>query len=114
MDSSSLCVLTSTTLGAGRELHLVDVPGLNASRRRLLLASTPEGISILQDLSEQQPQRIFSRIETDLSRMAMTTRPDFSNKSVSPEFIQPSTRIHALSLQADEEITVLPDYDDTY
>lgn len=116
MDSASLCVLTSTSLGDGRELHLVDIPTLDASRRRLLLASTPEGISVLQDLSEQ-PQRIFSKIESDLNSIAAASRP--ASPSASSVWSAPSGNrpggIQAMNLQnANEEVTILNDYDDTY
>lgn len=94
-----LQVLTSTPLGADRELHLVDVSG-----RRLLIAAGPMAITVLEDMTERPWPG--SPVDETARQGAPAWRLTGSRGEKPSAFDSPS--------EPGPEVIVLPDYDDQF
>ncbi|HEY9685444.1 MAG TPA: flagellar biosynthetic protein FliO [Coleofasciculaceae cyanobacterium] len=64
-------VITSTSLGKGKELHLVEIRG-----RQLVVATTPYTVSLIKDLSDQEPDSGPAGIEPAVSGLLTSNASD--------------------------------------
>jgi hypothetical protein len=64
-------VITSTSLGKGKELHLVEIRG-----RQLVVATTPYTVSLIKDLSDPEPGAGSGGIEPAVSGLLASNASD--------------------------------------